>query len=93
MTNSYDQWIVVKFDGFRNDDKPPNFDNLIEELIAEEYRLGTTRGNANIARKQVRKKKQRPIYKDYKKAGRKSFYHEADDCWIKYPEKAPKAKA
>src|SRR6266511_1426012 len=80
LTDSYDQWVAVKFDGLRNDDKSPTFNNLIEELVAEEYRLGTAGGNANIARKQVRKKKQRPIYKDCKKAGRKSFYYKADDC-------------
>ncbi len=51
LIDSYNQWVVVKFDGFRNDDKSPIFDSLIEEFVAEEYRLGTAEGNVNIARK------------------------------------------
>ncbi len=51
LIDSYDQWVAVKFNGFKNDDKPPTFNNFIKELVAEEYRLKTAGGNANIARK------------------------------------------
>ena len=75
LTDTYSQWITVKYEALRKKDM------LIVELIAEEHRIQTSSiSDANFTRKGKEGKKERQdICQDCKKAGKKHL-HDPNKC-------------
>jgi hypothetical protein len=97
LSDTYTQWATVKYDILRNKATAPALEDLVREIIAEEFRIQTSASDANFTKNkdkggkknEGKKDDDRPICHDCKMANKKSYNHDPKKCWIKHPDLKP----